>query len=129
MAPLGSLLLLPVIISHCSITGYVTLPGYYNILYQSFMPNCKLSVKILKRYYRVSDQVITFILGGSNMRICNQRLLTFILTEFEKDYDISRFCVVVEQLIQLPELRRIADKLRNGLFQCVHFIMIMFDSL
>ena len=61
------------------------------------------------------------------MRICNQRLLTFILTEFEKDYDISRFCVVIEQLIQLPELRRIADKLRNGLFQHV-FIIITFVS-
>ena len=83
------------------------------------MPNCKLSVKVLKRYYKVSDQVTTFILSGSDMRMCNQRLLTFILTEFEKDYDISRFCVVVEQLIQLPELRRIADKLRNGLFQRV----------
>ena len=80
------------------------------------MPNCKLSVEILRRYYRVSREVISFILSGSNMRICNQRLLTFILTEFDKDYDILRFCAVVEQLIQLPELRRIADKLRNGLF-------------
>ena len=81
------------------------------------MPNCKLSVEILRHYYRTSQQVISFILNGSNVRIRNQRLLTFLLTEFEKDYDILRFCAVIEQLIQLPELRRIADKLRNGLFQ------------
>ena len=91
------------------------------------MPNCKLSVRVLKRYYKVSEQVTTFILSSGNMRIGNQRLLTFILTEFEKDYDISRFCVMVEQLIQLPELRRIADKLRDGLFQRI-FIIITFDS-
>jgi len=79
------------------------------------MPNCKLSVDVLKRYYKTSSQVVSFILNGSNTRICNQRVLTFILNEFEKDYDILRFCVVIEQLIQLPELRRIADKLQNGL--------------
>lgn len=83
------------------------------------MPNCKLCVEVVKRYYRVSHQAISFILSGRNMRVCNQRLLTFILTEFERDYDILRFCVVIEQLIQLPELRRIADKLRNGLFVCL----------
>ena len=90
------------------------------------MPNCKLSVEVLKRYYRVHSQVASFILGGRNMRVCNQRLLTFILVEFEKDYDILRLCLVLEQLIQLPELRKIADKLRNGL--CQHnFMMIYCD--
>lgn len=90
------------------------------------MPNCKLSVEVLKRYYRVTHQALSFILSGRNMRTCNQRILTFILTEFEKNYDILRFCVVVEQLIQLPELRRIADKFRNGLFH--GFVIIYHDS-
>lgn len=93
------------------------------------MPNCKLSVDILKRYYRVSQNVITFILSGRNMRICNQRLLTFILNEFVKDYDFLRFCVVIENLIQLPELRKIADKFRNGLFKHDLMIIMMYCSL
>lgn len=86
------------------------------------MPNCKLSIEVVKRYYRVLPDVASFILSGKNMRECNQRVLTFILSEFEKEYDILRLCAVIEQLIQLPELRKIADKLRNGLFQ--HYMLI-----
>ena len=88
------------------------------------MPNCKLSIEVLKRYYNVPRHLASFILGGRNMRVCNQRLMTFILVEFEKEYDILRLCLVIEQLIQLPELRKIADKLRNGL--CQHNFMMIY---
>ncbi|XP_065910436.1 uncharacterized protein [Dysidea avara] len=94
-------------------SGYARLAKYYNIFYQSFMPNCKLSVEVLRRHYHISSEVISFICSGRTIRICNQRVLTFLLTEFEKDYNISKFLSIVEQLIQLPDLRRMIDRLRD----------------
>ncbi|XP_065910081.1 uncharacterized protein [Dysidea avara] len=94
-------------------SGYARLTRYYNILYQSFMPNCKLSVEVLRRHYHISSEVISFICSGRTVRICNQRVLTFLLTEFEKDHDISKFFSIVKQLIQLPDLRMMIDRLRD----------------
>ena len=89
------------------------------------MPNCKLSVEVLRRHYHISSEVISFICSGRTIRICNQRVLTFLLTEFEKDYNISKFLSIVEQLIQLPDLRRMIDRLRDGLAMLIIACMLI----
>ena len=94
---------------------YAKLAKCYNIFYQSFMPNCKLSVEVLRRHYHISSETISYICNGRTIRICNQRVLTFLLTEFEKDNNISKFFFIMKQLVQLPDLRRNIDQLRDGL--------------
>jgi len=79
------------------------------------MPNCKLSLDVVGRHFHISSETVSFICNGRTVRICNQRVLTFLLTEFVKDYDISKFFIVVKQLVQLPDLRDLIDQFRKGL--------------
>ncbi|XP_065904252.1 uncharacterized protein [Dysidea avara] len=64
----------------------------YNVLYQSLIPNYKLTVKILRRHFTIADQVEQYILTGDSRRLCCQRVMNVLLVHLDIVKDHHQFC-------------------------------------
>ena len=76
-------------------TGYSFLATNYNLLYQSIIPNCRLTINKLRKHYELSDDVERYVLEGSSSRIRCQRLLNLMLDTLNADRDYMKFCYLL----------------------------------
>ena len=83
----------------------------YNFLYQSLIPNCNLTIKILKQHLKVPKEVESFIVGGENSRIRCQRIINLLLVQLDTTRDYKHFCDLFSKISVMTDL---PDKLMTG---------------
>ena len=77
---------------------------YYNLLYQSLIPNCFLTLNTVQRYYDISQSGLKLILEGPTVKVRVQRLLNFLLKSLNADKDHVKFCNVISSITVLGDL-------------------------
>ncbi|XP_065907106.1 uncharacterized protein [Dysidea avara] len=65
---------------------------YYNLLYQSLIPNCKLTINTLRQHIDISDDVVQYVVGAASRRTSSQRLVNFLLHRLNSDKNYMQFC-------------------------------------
>ena len=96
-----------------SSTEFSILIRYYNLLYQSLIPNCKLTIEILKQHLEIPSDVESYIVNGESSRIRCQRIINLLLVQLDTTRDYKQFCDLfnmISIMIDLP------DKLRKGIY-------------
>ncbi|XP_065894594.1 uncharacterized protein [Dysidea avara] len=83
---------------------------YYNLLYQCLIPNCKLTIKILKRLIKIPSDVESFIINGESLRIRCQRVINLLLVQLDATRDYKHFCYLFNMISVMPS---ITNKLRT----------------
>ena len=95
------------------------------MLYQSLIPNCKLTLHTLRQHISISGNIEQYIVGAASHRTNCQRLINFLLARlyFEKDY--MQFCYhlnVISVMTDLP-YRLIAGNVATCIvIKCLHEI-------
>ena len=77
------------------------------------MPNCKLTIKILKPHLEIPSDVESFILNGESSRISCQRIINLLLVELDITRDYKQFCHLFNLISVMTDL---TDKLRAGMY-------------
>jgi len=96
------------------------LSKYYNVLYQSFMPNCKITVAVVRRYYSISNAVEKYISSGLTTRVRLKRVLNFLLVSLDRDKCYEKFASILNAATVLPQ-RMIKGELSykdNSMMSC-----------
>ena len=78
---------------------------YYSLLYQSIIPNCKLTINTLRQHISISDNIEQYIVGAASHRTICQRLINFLLTRLHSEKDYMQFCChlnIISVLTDLP---------------------------
>ena len=65
---------------------------YYSLLYQSLIPNCKLTLHTLRQHIGISDNIEQYIVSAASHRTRCQRLVNFLLTRLYSEKDYMQFC-------------------------------------
>ena len=97
---------------------------YYHSLYQSFIPNCSITIVTLRQHISIPDNVEKYILSGTSRRNCCQRLLDYLLVQLDTDRNYMQFCYylsIVSVMTNLP-YRMIAGQL--CIVMCANFIYL-----
>jgi len=94
------------------LTEFSYLIRYYNLLYQSLIPNCKLTIKILKQHLEIPSDVESFIVNGESSRIRCQRIINLLLVQLDTTRDYKHFCYLFNMISVMTDL---SDKLRTGI--------------
>ena len=68
---------------------------YYSLLYQSLIPNCKLTINTLRQHISISDNIEQYIVGAAGHRTSCQRLINFLLTHLYSEKDYMQFCYLL----------------------------------
>ena len=84
---------------------------WYCLLYQSLIPNCKLTIKILRRHFTITDQVEQYILSGDSRRLCCQRVMNVLLVHLDIVKDHHQFC---DWLDSVSVLDGLINKIKTG---------------
>ncbi|XP_065894306.1 uncharacterized protein [Dysidea avara] len=77
---------------------------YYNLLYQSLIPNCKLTIKILKHRLEIPSDVESFIVNGESSRIRCQRIINLLLVQLDTTRDYKHFCYLFNMISVMTDL-------------------------
>ena len=77
---------------------------YYYLLYNSIIPNCRITLPILHQYYNISRDVEDYILTGETARDRIKNLLNFLLVCLDSDKDYMKFCVVINSISVMTNL-------------------------
>ena len=85
---------------------------YYNLLYQSLIPNCKLTVKTLKLHVEIPSNVENFVINGETSRIRCQRIINFLLVQLDTTRNYNQFCNLLDKISIAADL---SEKLRAGM--------------
>jgi len=85
-------------------TGFSFLNNLYCLLYQSLIPNCKLTVNILKENLEISDNTKDYILEGDNPRIRCQRVLNLLIVNLDRERDYMQFCFLYNMISVMTDL-------------------------
>ena len=96
---------------HFWLTEFSLLSKRYNVLYQSLIPNYKLTVKILRRHFTIADQVEQYILTGDSRRLCCQRVMNVLLVHLDIVKDHHQFC---DWLDSVSVMGSLIDKIETG---------------
>jgi len=78
---------------------------YYSLLYQSLIPNCKLTISILRQHISISDNIEQYIVGAANHRISCQRLINLLLTHLVAEKDYMQFCYYLNIISVMTDLQ------------------------
>ena len=87
------------------------LTKYYSLLYQSLIPNCKLTINILRQHITISDTIEQYIADAASRRTSCQRLINFLLIRLYSERDYIQFCHhfnIISVMTDLP------DRLKAG---------------
>ena len=77
---------------------------YYSLLYQSIIPNCKLTISTLRQHISISDNIEQYIVGAANHRISCQRLINLLLTHLYSKKDYMQFCYYLNIISVMTDL-------------------------
>jgi len=106
-------------------TEFSFLNKHYNLLYQSLIPNCKLTIKILKQHLEITSDAERFIVSEDNLRVRCQRIINFLLVWLDTKRDYKQFCYLFNMITVMVDL---PDKLRTGkLDLCVHVLWVVYQ--
>jgi len=95
------------------VTEFSLLTRYYNLLYQSLIPNCCLTLNTVQRYYDISQSEQKLILTGPTVKIRVQYLLNFLMKSLNADKDHVKFCNVISAITVMGDL---PHKLTEGTY-------------
>ena len=84
--------------------GFLFLNKYYNLLYQALIPNCKLTINILKEHLEITDDTKNYILAGGNPRIKCQRVLNLLIIHLDRERDYMQFCYLFNIISVMTDL-------------------------
>ena len=101
------------------LTGFTILIKYYNLLYQSIIPNSNLIISILKQHLSIPPQTETFLLSGENRRIKSQKILNWLLVTLDSNRDYKQFCSLIGTVSVLTDL---PHRLIRGNLYCINAI-------
>ena len=76
----------------------------YNLLYQSLIPNSKLTINTLKVHLKFSNSVESYILSGRNPRIRCQRILNMQIVHLDRERDYAQFCHLINMISIITDL-------------------------
>jgi len=93
------------------LTEFSFLATCYNLLYQSLIPNCKLTTKILKQNLEIPGDVESFIVNGESSRIRCQRIINLLIVQLDATKDCKYFCDLFNMISVTTDL---TDKLKMG---------------
>ena len=124
--PNSCTILLYCIIDLISLTEFSFLIRYYNLLYQSLIPNCKLTIKTLKQHLEIPNDVESFIVNGESSRIRCQRIINLLLVQLDTTRDYKHFCDLFNKISVMNDL---TDKLRTGTMLLIIAMSILILSL
>ena len=77
---------------------------YYSLLYQSLIPNCKLTINTLRQHITISDNIEQYIVGAASHRTSCQRLINFLLTRLYSENDYMQFCYLLNIISVMTDL-------------------------
>ena len=101
-------------------TEFSFLIRYYNLLYQSLIPNSKLTINTLKVHLKITDCVESYILGGRNPRTRCQRILNMLIVHLDRERDYAQFC----HLINMVSVTDLSHRLSTGaMYICTYVSM------
>ena len=85
---------------------------YYVLhVYQSSVPNFKLTIQILRRHFTITDQVEQYILSGDSRRLCCQRVINVLSVHLDIVKDHHQFC---DWLDSVSVMDGLTDKIKTG---------------
>ena len=93
---------------------------YYSLLYQSLIPNCKLTINTLCQHISISDNIKQYILGAASHRTSCQRLINFLLIHLYSEKDYMQFCYHLNIISVMTDL---SYRLIAGILY-VHIIVV-----
>ena len=93
-------------------TEFKFLIRYYDLLYQSLIPNCKLTISTLKQHLEVPSEVESYIINGESLRIRCQRIINLLLVHLDTTKDYKHFLCLFSKITVMTDL---PDKLRTGM--------------
>ena len=104
-------------------TEFLCLRRTYFLLYQSLIPNCKVTITILRQHCEITSDVEQYILNRGSARLRCQQLLNFLLVRLDKSKDYMEFC----RFLQLTSvLSNLSAKMISGtevLHACTYVCM------
>lgn len=78
---------------------------HYCLLYQSIIPNPKVTITALSQHLSIDGIVVKYIYDGSTRRIQCQRILNFLLVNLETGVqDYMQFCYCFSKVSVLTKL-------------------------
>ncbi|XP_065894902.1 uncharacterized protein [Dysidea avara] len=80
------------------------LERWYYVLYQSLIPNSKLTVNVLKQQVNMPSEVEVYILSGENSRMKCHRVAQFLLVHLDHERCYMKFCYQLSTVSVLPDL-------------------------
>ena len=80
------------------------LTTHYALLYQSIIPNPRLSIATLCKHLNIDKNVVKYICDGSCPRIHCQRILNVLLVNLENVRDHMQFCYQFSLISVLADL-------------------------
>lgn len=105
--------------------GFSFLNNHYNLLYQALIPNCKLTINILRKHLEVSDSVREYILDGDNPRIKCQRVLNLLISHLDSERNYLQFCYLFNMISVLSDL---PNKIITGTYS-ISYICLLWNVL
>ena len=90
---------------------------YYSLLYQSLIPNCKLTINTLRQHISISDNMEQYIVGAASHRTRCQRLINFLLTRLDSERDYMKFCYYLNAISVMTNL---PYRLIAGTYVCTY---------
>lgn len=100
----GMIMLIPYHLLFYFSIEYSFLIRYYYLLYQSLIPNCKLTINTLRQHISISDNIEQYIVSATNHRTSCQRLINFLLTHIYSEKDYMQFCYCLNIISVLTDL-------------------------
>ena len=97
---------------------FLFLIRYYSLLYQSLIPNCKLTLHTLRQHISISNNIEQYIVGAASHRIRCQRLINFLLTHLNSGKDYMQFCYYLNTISVMTDL---PYRLIAGSYVCTLF--------
>ena len=86
------------------LTEYLFLNKYYFLLYNSIIPNCRITLPVLHQYYNIGKDMEDYILHGTSAKVCVQRLLNFLLVSLDVEKNYMKFCSVINLITVMTTL-------------------------
>ena len=97
-----------------TILVFIPFRSCYYLLYQCLVPNTREALSLLVQHYSVLKDFERDILSGENPRVCNQRILNYLLIMLRRDKNFMKFWKVLKLIIKQPELRKITEQVQEG---------------
>ena len=89
---------------------------YYVVLLKSFPKDHMISLERYLKIFKLSDNVVDFIISAGNSDQANRRLFGYMtgIISAENEDSLFTFCSNLEIVIGNPEMQGVIEQLRNG---------------